>query len=59
VVEKNGAGQIYLDVSSETGTLIKITIPFAIPDGAMPLSSEGPVRQARISKDIARSVNTS
>jgi signal transduction histidine kinase len=57
VVEDHG-GEIYLDGSSGTGTLIKITIPSAIPDGSMLLSSEGPVRQARISKGIAPSVNT-
>ena len=57
IVEDHG-GEIYLDGSSGTGTLIKITIPFAIPDGAIPLSSDGPVRQPRISKGIAHSANT-
>jgi len=57
VVEDHG-GEIYLDGSRGAGTLIKITIPFAIPDGAMPLSSKGPARQTRISKGIARGVNT-
>jgi signal transduction histidine kinase len=57
IVEDHG-GEIYFDGSSGTGTLIKITIPFTIPDGAMPLSSEGPVRQARISKGTGGSVDT-
>jgi signal transduction histidine kinase len=56
VVEDHG-GEIYLDGSDGTGTLIKITIPSAIPDGAMPLSSEDPVRQARNSKGIVRSLS--
>jgi signal transduction histidine kinase len=33
IVEDHG-GKIYLDGRSETGTLFKITIPFAIPEGA-------------------------
>jgi signal transduction histidine kinase len=37
IVEDHG-GEIYLDGKSGTGTLIKITMPFAIPEGAMPLS---------------------
>jgi signal transduction histidine kinase len=56
IVEDHG-GEIYFDGSSGAGTLIKITIPFTIPDGAMPLSSEGPVRQAPISKRIVGSVS--
>ena len=35
IVEDHG-GEIYLDGRSETGTLFKITIPFAIPEGASP-----------------------
>jgi signal transduction histidine kinase len=35
IVEHHG-GQIRLEGSGETGTLFKITIPYAIPDGAMP-----------------------
>ena len=34
IVEDHG-GVIHLDGKSETGTLIKITIPFAIPEGAI------------------------
>jgi signal transduction histidine kinase len=56
VVEDHG-GEIFLDRSSGAGTLIKITIPFAIPDGAMPLSPEDPVRQARNSKGTVRSLS--
>jgi signal transduction histidine kinase len=33
IVEDHG-GEIYLDGRTETGTLFKITIPFAIPEGA-------------------------
>ena len=34
IVEDHG-GVIHLDGRSETGTLFKITIPFAIPEGAI------------------------
>jgi FixJ family two-component response regulator/nitrogen-specific signal transduction histidine kinase len=34
IVEDHG-GEIYLDGRCETGTLFKITIPFAIPEGAL------------------------
>jgi signal transduction histidine kinase len=34
IVEDHG-GKIYLDGRSETGTLFKITIPFAIPEGSI------------------------
>ncbi len=33
IVEDHG-GRIFLDGENETGTLFKITIPFAIPEGA-------------------------
>jgi hypothetical protein len=35
IVEDHG-GEIYLDARSETGTLFRITIPFAIPKRASP-----------------------
>jgi signal transduction histidine kinase len=38
IVEDHG-GEIYLDERSRTGTLFRITIPFAIPDEAVPLTS--------------------
>src|ERR1700685_4196120 len=44
IVEDHG-GEIYLDGGSETGTLFKITIPFAIPEGA-PISV-GPIHSKR------------
>ena len=37
IVEDHG-GEIYLDGGSESGTLFKITIPFAIPEGAISFS---------------------
>ncbi len=40
IVEDHG-GEIYLDGRSETGTLLRITIPFAIPRGAIPHLSPG------------------
>jgi signal transduction histidine kinase len=55
IVEDHG-GEIYLGGRSETGTLFKITIPFAIPEGA--LMSVGPVHPTRKSRSIAHSVNT-
>jgi signal transduction histidine kinase len=41
IAEDHG-GEIYLDERRRTGTLFSITIPFAIPDEAMPLTSAGP-----------------
>jgi nitrogen-specific signal transduction histidine kinase len=38
IVEDHG-GEIHLDGRNETGALFKITIPFAIPEGAIPLMS--------------------
>jgi nitrogen-specific signal transduction histidine kinase len=57
IVEDHG-GQIYLDGRNGTGTLFQITIPFAIPQRAVPLTSVGPLRPTRISKGMARNVNT-
>jgi signal transduction histidine kinase len=55
IVEDHG-GQISLDGRSETGTLFKITIPFAIPEGA--LISVGPIRAKRKSRSVALRLNT-
>ena len=55
IVEDHG-GEIYLDGRSETGTLFKITIPFAIPEGA--LISIGPINAKRKSRSIALRLNT-
>jgi len=51
IVERHG-GEIRLDGSGRTGTLFKITIPYAIPNGTMPLTSAGPIRSKRISTGI-------
>ena len=56
IVEDHG-GRIYLDGRSETGTLFRITIPFAIPRGAIPHLSPGPIHPTRMSGSIARSVH--
>ena len=55
IVEDHG-GEIYLDGRNETGTLFKVTIPFAIPGGA--LISVGPVHSTRKSRSMAHRVNT-
>jgi signal transduction histidine kinase len=55
IVEDHG-GEIHLDGRNETGTLFKVTIPFAIPGGA--LISVGPVHSARRPRSMAHSVNT-
>ena len=55
IVEDHG-GRIYLDGRNETGTLFKITIPFAIPEGA--LISVGPIHPMRKSRSMAYRVNT-
>ena len=47
IVEDHG-GEIHLDGGSRTGTLFKITIPFANLQRAIPLTSIGPVRSASI-----------
>jgi signal transduction histidine kinase len=57
VVEDHG-GEIYLDGRNGTGTLFQITIPFATPQRAIPLTSIGPVRSTRISRDMVRSVDS-
>jgi signal transduction histidine kinase len=58
IVEDHG-GEIYLDGRNGTGTLFQITIPFAIPQRAVPLASVGPIRPTRISRRMAPNVNTS
>jgi signal transduction histidine kinase len=55
IVEDHG-GEIYLDGRNEIGTLFKITIPFAIPEGA--LISVGSTHPTRRSRGMAHSVNT-
>ena len=55
IVEDHG-GEIYLDGRNETGTLFKITIPFAIPEGA--IISVGPIHPKRKSRSMAHRVNT-
>jgi nitrogen-specific signal transduction histidine kinase len=42
IVEDHG-GEICFDERNGTGTLFQITIPFAIPRRAAPLTSVGPV----------------
>ena len=42
IVEDHG-GEIYVDGRSGTGTLFKITIPFAVPLGAIPHMSKVPI----------------
>jgi signal transduction histidine kinase len=55
IVEDHG-GKIHLDESSGTGTLFKITIPFAIPPGASTHTSAGPTQS--LSGSMVRSVPT-
>jgi signal transduction histidine kinase len=55
IVEDHG-GKIYLDGRSDTGTLFKITIPFAIPEGSISSSflespQQRPMRYERRSKN--------
>jgi signal transduction histidine kinase len=57
IVEDHG-GDILLDGSSGTGTLFKITIPFAIPRGAIPHLSMGLINATRIEGSMALSVHT-
>jgi signal transduction histidine kinase len=57
VVEDHG-GQIYLDERCETGTLFKITIPFAVPKAEISRISLGPpVHSLRMPKRIVSRVN--
>ena len=47
IVEDHG-GEIYIDGSCETGALFRINIPFAIPEGAIPLRSVDPIASTRV-----------
>jgi signal transduction histidine kinase len=55
IIQDHG-GEIYLDGRNETGTLFRITIPFAIPEGA--IVSVGPIHSIRKSRSLALSANT-
>ncbi|HMH11996.1 MAG TPA: HAMP domain-containing sensor histidine kinase [Edaphobacter sp.] len=57
IVEDHG-GEIYLDGRGGTGTLLKITIPFAIPLGASPQISTLPIHPTRTEGSMARGVHT-
>jgi signal transduction histidine kinase len=57
IVEDHG-GKIYVDGRSGTGTLFKITIPFAIPLGAIPHTSAVPIHPSRTEGSMARIVHT-
>jgi signal transduction histidine kinase len=54
IVQDHG-GEIYLDRGNEIGTLFRITIPFAIPEGIV---SVGPIPSRRNSRSMMASVNT-
>ena len=57
IVEDHG-GEIYVDGSNGTGTLFKITIPFAVPLGAIPRISAAPIHPTRAEESMARVVYT-
>ena len=57
IVQDHG-GEIYLDGRTETGTLFRITIPFAIPEEAGPLVSGLPIHSTGKPRSMACSVNT-
>jgi len=54
-VEDHG-GKIYLDERTQSGTLLKITMPFAIPEEANPLGSIVPIRSRHMSRRMTCSV---
>ena len=54
IVQDHG-GEIYLDGRNETGTLFRITIPFAIPEGFV---SVAPINSRRNSRSMMVGVNT-
>jgi signal transduction histidine kinase len=56
IVEDHG-GEIYVDGRGGTGTLFKITIPFAIPLGAIPQISTVPIHPTRTEESMACSVH--
>jgi signal transduction histidine kinase len=57
IVEDHG-GEIYIDGRSDSGTSFKITIPFAIPLGAIPHISEAPIHTTHTDGSLACSVHT-
>ena len=57
IVEDHG-GEIYVDGRGGTGTLFKITIPFAIPLGAIPQTSTVPIHPTRTEGSMACSIQT-
>lgn len=57
IVEDHG-GEIHVDGGSKTGTLFKITIPFAVPLGAIPQISAAPTHPTRTEGGMACSVHT-
>jgi signal transduction histidine kinase len=57
IVEDHG-GKIYVDGRNGTGTLFKITIPFAIPLGAIPHTPAVPIHPTRTEGSMARIVHT-
>jgi signal transduction histidine kinase len=57
IVEYHG-GEIYVDGRSGTGTLFKITIPFAVPLVPIPHLSAAPIHNTRMEGSIACSVDT-
>jgi len=57
IVEDHG-GEIYIDGRSGTGTSFKITIPFAIPFGAIPHMSTVPIHPKSTEGSMARSLHT-
>jgi signal transduction histidine kinase len=58
IVEDHG-GKVYLDRTCGTGALFKITIPFAIPFGAIPHMPIVPIHTARTERSMAHSIRTS
>jgi signal transduction histidine kinase len=57
IIEDHG-GEIYIDGRSDSGTSFKITIPFAIPLGAIPHISEAPIHTTHTDGSLACSVHT-
>jgi signal transduction histidine kinase len=55
IVEDHG-GEIHLDGSCGSGTLFRITIPFAIPLATIPPLSEVSIHPTRTMESMARSV---
>jgi signal transduction histidine kinase len=56
IVEDHG-GEVYLDRRRGTGTLFKITIPFAIPLETIPQMSPDPIHTARTEGSMARCIH--